>query len=184
VDAVFQNLGNVSIQKKVLGKKYILLTLHRPSNVDNKKTFSEIIRGIEMVSKKLDLPVYFPLHPRTKIQLKKHRMHLGKHFVTDEPRGYISMLNLEKNASLILTDSGGVQEEACIMKVPCVTIRDNTERPETLAVGSNLLAGTNPNKILSSSLKMIKTKRMWKNPFGDGKSASRIVSIVLSSGFK
>jgi UDP-N-acetylglucosamine 2-epimerase (non-hydrolysing) len=82
------------------------------------------------------------------------------------------------NARLVLTDSGGVQEEACILKVPCVTLRDNTERPETLLVGSNVLAGSNPKKILKQTMLMLERERRWKNPFGDGHAGARILDII------
>ncbi|HJH26271.1 MAG TPA: UDP-N-acetylglucosamine 2-epimerase (non-hydrolyzing) [Methanophagales archaeon] len=94
-----------------------------------------------------------------------------------EPVGFLEFLQLEASAKLILTDSGGVQEEACILKVPCVTLRDNTERQETLAVDSNMLAGIEPEKILDCSLEMI-GKRKWETPFGDGKAGNRIVEII------
>ncbi|MCD6195028.1 UDP-N-acetylglucosamine 2-epimerase, partial [bacterium] len=82
------------------------------------------------------------------------------------------------NARLILTDSGGIQEEACILKVPCVTIRDNTERPETIEVGANILAGTQPTKILEATKKMLNKKKRWKNPLGNGKAAEKIVEVI------
>jgi UDP-N-acetylglucosamine 2-epimerase (non-hydrolysing) len=80
---------------------------------------------------------------------------------------------------LIFTDSGGIQEESCILKVPCVTLRDNTERPETLAVGSNVLAGADPAKILRCAVKMLNKKRNWKNPFGNGRAAEKIIDILV-----
>jgi UDP-N-acetylglucosamine 2-epimerase (non-hydrolysing) len=86
---------------------------------------------------------------------------------------------LELNARLILTDSGGIQEESCILKIPCITLRDNTERPETLEVGSNILAGVSPQKILKFTSKMLNRKRDWKNPFGDGKTAEKIIKILI-----
>ena len=95
-----------------------------------------------------------------------------------EPLGFLEFLQLEANAKLVLTDSGGVQEETCILKVPCVTLRDNTERPETLEVGSNVLSGANQNRILEGVEKMMNRERNWKNPFGNGKSGSRIVKIL------
>ena len=95
-----------------------------------------------------------------------------------EPLDYLSFLKLEANARLVLTDSGGVQEEACILKVPCVTLRDNTERPETLEVGSNILAGTTPEKILECTRLIINRNNEWENPFGDGNAGKRIVEIV------
>jgi UDP-N-acetylglucosamine 2-epimerase (non-hydrolysing) len=98
-----------------------------------------------------------------------------------DPVGYLDFLMLESNAKLILTDSGGVQEEACILKVPCVTMRDNTERPETVQVGANLLAGTRPRTILSRSMKMLDVPRTWKNPFGNGKTGERIVDHLIKA---
>ncbi|HPP45519.1 MAG TPA: UDP-N-acetylglucosamine 2-epimerase, partial [Methanomassiliicoccaceae archaeon] len=86
---------------------------------------------------------------------------------------------LESNARLVLTDSGGVQEETCILNVPCVTLRDNTERPETVEVGSNMLAGTDPNKILTAAREMFIRSRDWSNPFGDGHASRRIMDILF-----
>ncbi|WNZ29546.1 MAG: UDP-N-acetylglucosamine 2-epimerase [Candidatus Bathyarchaeota archaeon] len=89
-----------------------------------------------------------------------------------------SFLQLESNSRLVLTDSGGVQEETCILGVPCVTLRDNTERPETVEVGSNMLAGINPDKILESTQIMLNKKNKWTNPFGDGKAAKKIMRYI------
>jgi len=88
------------------------------------------------------------------------------------------MLNLEKNAKIVITDSGGVQEESCILGVPCVTVRESTERPETVEIGANIIAGAEPEKILAASLKIIEKKPVWKNPFGDGHSAENIIKII------
>ena len=95
-----------------------------------------------------------------------------------KPEGFLDFLKLESEAELILTDSGGVQEEACILKVPCVTLRTTTERPETLVVGANLLAVESPEQILKAARTMIACPRQWKNPFGDGKAGERIVRIL------
>ena len=94
-----------------------------------------------------------------------------------EPLDYLSFLQLEANAKLVLTDSGGVQEEACILGVPCVTLRDNTERPETLEVGSNILAGTKAERIVSKTKEILNRENKWRNPFGDGRAGERIVEI-------
>ena len=94
-----------------------------------------------------------------------------------EPLDYLDFLQLENNAALVLTDSGGVQEETCILGVPSVTLRDNTERPETIEVGSNMLAGTHPDRILETARTM-RSKRNWVNPFGDGKTGFRIIKIL------
>ena len=95
-----------------------------------------------------------------------------------QPLGYLDFLALEAASSLILTDSGGIQEEACILGVPCVTLRENTERPETLQVGSNILVGAEPERILRGALEMSRRKPDWPNPFGDGHSAERIMDII------
>jgi UDP-N-acetylglucosamine 2-epimerase (non-hydrolysing) len=92
---------------------------------------------------------------------------------------FLDFLQLESNARLILTDSGGVQEEACILGIPCVTLRDNTERPETLEVGSNILAGASPDKIFRSTGLMLDKENKWSNPFGDGTTGERIVKIIM-----
>ena len=98
-----------------------------------------------------------------------------------EPVDFFSFLQLENSARLIFTDSGGVQEEACILQVPCVTLRDNTERPETLEVGANILAGAVADNILECTGMMLKKDRSWSNPFGDGRAAKRIVKIVTEA---
>jgi UDP-N-acetylglucosamine 2-epimerase (non-hydrolysing) len=95
-----------------------------------------------------------------------------------EPLGFLEFLQLEANARLALTDSGGVQEETCILGVPCVTLRENTERPETVDVGANVLAGTGSEKIMNCAMRMLETDTRWKNPFGDGRTGERIVTIV------
>jgi len=95
-----------------------------------------------------------------------------------EPVDFLSFLQLEKNARLVLTDSGGVQEETCILGVSCVTLRDSTERPETIEVGSNVLAGVNQNNILRCTRQMYSKKNLWKNPFGNGKAGEKIIEIL------
>ena len=95
-----------------------------------------------------------------------------------EPLDYLAFLNLESKALLVLSDSGGVQEETCILGVPCVTLRDNTERPETIDVGSNMLAGTRPDRILEAAKLMVNGQKGWINPFGDGKTAQKIIEVL------
>jgi len=99
--------------------------------------------------------------------------------LTDHCSDYLSFLQLESKARLVLTDSGGMQEEACILNVPCVTLRDNTERPETLEAGSNVLAGTNAESILGETKEMLNRNNNWNNPFGDGKAGERIVEVIM-----
>ncbi len=181
VDAIQTNLTIAQGQEKV--KKYddyILFSLHRPSNVDSKEILEEIIYTISLISQKYKLPIIFPVHPRTKESIKKYNISIKKETIeVKPPLGYLEMILLEKYAKLIITDSGGIQEEACILKVPCITLRNNTERPETIQVGANILVGNTKEKILDGVNNMINKKNNWKNPFGDGKTAKRIIDIFL-----
>jgi len=183
VDAVHQNLEiakkkvNVLDEFGVEADGYFLVTVHRQENVDNEKRFRGILEGLELVNKEFDLPVLYPIHPRAWKQLKAFGIAVNGVKVVD-PLDYLSFLMVESNARLVLTDSGGVQEETCILGVPCVTLRYNTERPETLDVGSNVLAGAEPDEIVKKVDFMLNKKCDWPNPFGDGKSGKRIVEIL------
>jgi UDP-N-acetylglucosamine 2-epimerase (non-hydrolysing) len=183
VDAVFQNLELAKDRNNALNdlhlepRNYFLVTAHRQENVDVKERFEGIIKGLELVVNEFGLPVVYPIHPRARKMMNHFGLKSnGIEFI--EPVDYLSFLQLESKAKLILTDSGGVQEEACILKIPCVTLRNNTERPETLEVGSNILAGTTPEKILECTRLIIDRNNEWKNPFGDGNAGKRIVEIV------
>lgn len=184
VDSVYQNL-EISKRKvnilKELGlspNKYLLATIHRVENVDCRERLGEIIEGLMLISRKCSLPVILPIHPRTRKMLKLFGLKLKGIKVID-PIGFLDFLQLEANSRLVLTDSGGIQEETCILGVPCVTIRDNTERPETLEVGSNILVGANARIMLEGTRKMLNKGDGWKNPFGDGTSSSRIIDNIL-----
>ena len=183
VDAVYQNLKLANGRTNTLNDlhleptNYFLVTAHRQENVDVKERFEGIIKGLELVADEFGLPVIYPIHPRA----RKMMNHFGlktNGIELIEPIDYLSFLQLEAKAKLVLTDSGGVQEETCILKVPCVTLRDNTERQETLEVGSNLLAGTEPEKILVCTKEMLNKNNKWNNPFGDGNTGKRIVEIL------
>jgi UDP-N-acetylglucosamine 2-epimerase (non-hydrolysing) len=183
VDALCQNLelaqekASILKQLNLSNKQFLLVTIHRQENVDGKGRFSGIIKGLQLVQKQYGIPVIYPIHPRAKKQLE--RFNLSTDGLTLlEPLDYLAFLQLESQAKLILTDSGGVQEEACIMGVPCVTLRDNTERPETIEVGANRLAGTEPKKILQATKDSCIGEKTWVNPFGDGKTAERIIKIL------
>jgi len=179
VDSVKQNLKKITNLDKlnVIPKKFFLVSLHRQENVDNPNRFKNIVKGLKKLKKEYNMPIIFPIHPRSRKMAKKYKINF-KGIDIIEPVNYLQFLSLQKNSKLVLTDSGGVQEESCILKIPCVTLRDNTERPETIEVGSNMLAGSNPDKILLCAKKMLRRKRNWKNPFGDGRSASKIVTII------
>jgi UDP-N-acetylglucosamine 2-epimerase (non-hydrolysing) len=183
VDAVKQNLDlafakvGSDDELRVSKKGYFLATVHRQENVDDEKRFKGIMKGLRMVQEKCGLDVIYPIHPRAKKQLEIFQIrHDGVRLV--DPLDYFRFLLLEKNARLVLTDSGGVQEETCILGVPCVTLRENTERPETLDVEANVLAGTNPDEIVEKVGYMLAQSKGWLNPFGDGEAGSRIINIL------
>lgn len=184
VDALFQNFKIAEKKSLILSTleikplKYILTTVHRQENVDNKKKLVSIVNGLEKLSLKLRLPVILPSHPRFIKMLQQFSIKTGPDIKLIDPVGYLDFLILEKNARIIATDSGGVQEEACVLGTPCITLRENTERPETVTVGANLVAGTNVQSILKSANKILKNKRKWKNPFGKGDAAKKIIDIV------
>jgi len=183
VDAVYQNLEIAKRKVNVLEdlglkpKEYFLVTAHRQENVDVKERLKGILKGLKLIYEEFSMPVVFPIHPRTQKRIKEFGLSLDGIKVIN-PLGFLEFLQLEANAKLVLTDSGGVQEETCILGVPCVTLRDNTERPETLEVGSNILAGTKPEKILESVKTMFSRENSWKNPFGDGKAGERIIKTL------
>ncbi|MFA4833327.1 MAG: UDP-N-acetylglucosamine 2-epimerase (non-hydrolyzing) [Patescibacteria group bacterium] len=187
VDAVFQNLELAGKKSDILekinleGKDYILTTAHRAENVDIEDRLKGILGGLALVARDFSLPIIYPIHPRTLNNIKKFGLKIPAGVKTIKPLGYLDFLQLESKANLIITDSGGLQEEACILKIPCVTIRDNTERPETIKAGVNILAGVEPEKIRQSAKKIIKSRKKWINPFGDGKAAERIVGALANS---
>jgi UDP-N-acetylglucosamine 2-epimerase (non-hydrolysing) len=161
-------------------KEYVLLTLHRQETVDDPQRLANVLKGVGMVAKKLGIPVLFPIHPRTRIRMNMFGIPLPpEEVVMLEPQGYFQFLKLLKSAKVVLTDSGGVQEEACILKVPCVTLRHSTERPETVYVGANAIAGLVPEHILEKTLEMVNKPRNWRNPLGDGMARKRIIRILL-----
>ena len=185
VDAVYQNL---EIAKKKfdflqdLGlkpKDYFLATIHRAENVDDPRRLGEILEGLKQVATEFSMTVIFPIHPRTKKMVREFGFELDGIRVI-EPVGFLEFLQLEAGAKLALTDSGGVQEETCILGVPCVTLRDNTERPETIRVGSNVLAEAKAESMLRCVRLMKNQNNKWDNPFGDGTSGECIVKHIIS----
>lgn len=184
VDAVKRNEKLASKKSKILKKlnlergKYFLVTVHRQENVDVREKLERILISLDKIYKKYKLPIIYPIHPRTKKMIKKFNLNMPTTIEIIDPVDYLDFLNLEANARLILTDSGGIQEESCILKIPCVTLRENTERPETINVGSNILAGTNPDRILKAVDMMLRKKEDWENPFGDGTASETILRIL------
>lgn len=184
VDAIYQNLeiskesGNSLTALGIKPKEYFLVTIHRQENADNRARFTSILDGLNTVATEFHLPVIYPIHPHSRKRMSEFNLKPRK-VTLIEPVDFLSFLELESTARLILTDSGGVQEEACVLGVPCVTLRDNTERPETIEIGSNILAGTSPSRILECVQMMLSRQNTWVNPFGDGKAGERIVGIIM-----
>lgn len=182
VDAVLHNIDQESAEGLLtaLGLeegRYFLLTLHRQENVDRDSSLSSILEGLRRVKEETRVDILFPAHPRT----LKNMQRLGISsfpFRLLDPLGYKDFLRLLSKAGLVMTDSGGVQEEACILQIPCVTLRTSTERPETVEVGSNIVAGIEPDGIMDGVKKMLAAPRNWPNPYGDGTAGKKIVEII------
>ena len=183
VDAVYQHLELARQSKDILSNlnlkptEYFLVTLHRQENVDNQARFASILEGLDKVATEFHLPVIYPIHPRSRKRMSQFDLK-PRSLKLITPVDFLGFLQLESNARLVLTDSGGVQEESCILGIPCVTLRDNTERPETIEAGANILAGASPDKILEHTGLMLNRENNWDNPFGDGKAGRRIVDIL------
>ncbi|MBI4176551.1 MAG: UDP-N-acetylglucosamine 2-epimerase (non-hydrolyzing) [Candidatus Aenigmarchaeota archaeon] len=190
VDAVNQSLEAATKKSAIvdsLGLEksgYFLATVHRQENVDDRKNIARILESLEAVAG-MDIPIVYPMHPRTGKMLEKFNLKSRADGIRNlkivEPLSYLDFLSLEANARLILTDSGGIQEEACILKIPCVTLRSSTERPETVEVGGNAIAGLEAAAVVNCVHAMLRKKRTWKNPFGDGTAGRKIVRILRGS---
>jgi UDP-N-acetylglucosamine 2-epimerase (non-hydrolysing) len=161
--------------------KYIVVTLHRPSNVDDKNSLSGIINLLNKYAE--NYKIIFPIHPRTMANIEKFGLQkeISQNIILMEPIGYIDFVNLVKNSRLVITDSGGIQEEATFLYIQCITLRENTERPATAELGTNTLIGTNIDKI-NGAIDTILTGRHKEGsipPFWDGKTAERICKIIV-----
>ncbi|MGH9798443.1 MAG: non-hydrolyzing UDP-N-acetylglucosamine 2-epimerase [Candidatus Polarisedimenticolia bacterium] len=190
--------GSEVMQRLGLRPPFALLTLHRPSNVDNEVSLRRIFAALHELARVL--PIVFPVHPRTVSGLSSLGIRLerpgegtaagparapGPGLRPIEPLGYLDFLHLQKRAALVLTDSGGVQEETSILGVPCLTLRDNTERPITLSRGTNRLVGSDPRRILTEARRILKAvpgtaaagRRKPVSPLWDGRAAERIAAV-------
>ncbi len=157
---------------------YAFLTLHRPSNVDDGATFRGIVSALNEIAAKV--PIIFPVHPRTRRMAEQFAVEFSESIILLPPLGFLESLFLWKDAQVVLTDSGGLQEETTALGVPCVTIRENTERPITVEVGTNVLAGTTRDGILKAYLESLEKKgRAAIPPKWDGRASERIWEVLM-----
>ncbi len=170
---------DLSTKLKKLYPEYGVVTLHRPSNVDDEKSLSDIIEALSEISQKI--PLIFPIHPRTEKSLENFGLKLPETVITTKALPYMEFLNLFKDARIVLTDSGGLQEETTALGVPCLTMRDNTERPVTITKGTNRLVGSSKEKIVSEAVAILNTdiKSQQKPDLWDGDAAKRIIKVLM-----
>lgn len=180
-------LANKSTVREHLGlvdKDYAVLTLHRPSNVDELQTFKGIVDALEEIGS--HLPIVFPVHPRTLKMIDElgltGRIMNANGLRLNDPLGYLDFLHLLSGARLVLTDSGGIQEETTVLGIPCITLRENTERPITVEMGTNQVAGTDPAKIVAAArhaLADLNERQRRVPPLWDGHTAERILNDLI-----
>src|SRR5215213_5650708 len=189
IDSLFTQLkraddSRVREDLGVASRDYAALTLHRPSNVDDAATFSRILDALEEISRRL--PIIFPVHPRTRARI--HEFNLADAFERApglrlvEPLGYLDFLRLYSGARLVLTDSGGIQEETTALGIPCLTLRENTERPVTVELGTNRVVGTDPERIVAEAEAALARDRQKEPPrvppLWDGHAAGRVLDAL------
>ena len=188
IDTLIDNLrsaerSNILTDLRLSKKEYYVLTLHRPSNVDRRKTLKGILDTLAKIAEGRN--IVFPVHPRTKKMLEQFRLfnkiRENPVFVSTNPVGYLDFLKLVRYSRAVFTDSGGIQEETAYLKIPCITLRENTERPVTVKAGNNIIAGNTPNRILKAfnvASKQVRRKNPSPIKFWDGKASQRIVKIL------
>lgn len=186
VDAVMHATANAdaSAVLKDLGlspKQYFFVTAHRQENVDDPKKFGGILEGLRRIAERFHLPAVYSLHPRTAKRMEEFGFSFPSGVRVTRPVGFFDSLKFQKEARLILTDSGGLQEEASILGVSCVTLRDFTERPETVSAGVNALAGTDPDRIEAAVAQMMEKTHEWRPLYGDGTAAKQIMDVLCGS---
>jgi UDP-N-acetylglucosamine 2-epimerase (non-hydrolysing) len=184
IDTLLANLdrarrGNTLQRLGVTAGAYGVVTLHRPSNVDDPKTLDGLLGALDALS--LQCPLLLPAHPRVARRLSERQQDRGVRVV--EPLGYLDFIALEASARLVLTDSGGVQEETTALGVPCLTLRDSTERPVTVTEGTNVLVGRDPERVLAEGRRVLSDGVERRRPaLWDGKAAERIADVLIDDG--
>lgn len=198
IDTLVRNLkkaksSTILEELKLTERRYALVTLHRPSNVDDPIVLRNYLEVFEIIGQ--EFPLIFPVHPRTRKNITKfgftpeiNKTKFEPSFSCDgglkliEPIGYLNFLKLMASARVVLTDSGGIQEETTFLKVPCITLRENTERPVTIEMGTNILVGKDPKRIMSAFDKIMKNSEINSDlpELWDGHAAERIVRVLLN----
>jgi UDP-N-acetylglucosamine 2-epimerase (non-hydrolysing) len=192
IDSLFQQLtraeeSSVRADLELEGKDYAALTLHRPSNVDDPQTFARILDALEQIGERL--PIIFPVHPRTRARLEEFgfndSVRRARNLRLIDPLGYLDFLRLYSGARLVLTDSGGIQEETTVLGIPCLTLRENTERPITVEMGTNTIVGTDTDRITRAAFAALDApfdKDVARiPPLWDGHTADRILDALLET---
>jgi UDP-N-acetylglucosamine 2-epimerase (non-hydrolysing) len=184
VDALKNNIefakeNAILINLKLKANDYILVTAHRPENVDKEDRLNKLVQLVEYASKTLNKKIVWPLHPRTKNKIAEFKIKTSKNIIFTKSVGYIEMLSLLHNANLVMTDSGGIQEEAYILKKPLITMRDSTERPETLT--ANFIIDNNQEKFDEAISAYKNNKVKWTESFGQGNASDLIVEKLLEN---
>jgi UDP-N-acetylglucosamine 2-epimerase (non-hydrolysing) len=188
VDALYHGRRLASERSSVLDDlgleagEFCLLTAHRAENVDDPERFAALLEGVGRFAADRGLEVVYPIHPRAAERLEAFDLEIPALVRPVEPLDFLSFVGLETAAAVAFTDSGGVQEETCVLGTPCVTLRDSTERPETIEVGANTLAGVDPAAVDRAAREMLARTGDWSNPFGDGRAAERIVDALVDGG--
>jgi UDP-N-acetylglucosamine 2-epimerase (non-hydrolysing) len=193
IDSLRKNLerarqSRIKEQLELQGVNYAVMTLHRPSNVDQRETFERILQALEGVA--AAVPVIFPVHPRTRKTIAEFGLSERIENMTGlrliDPLGYLDFLSLYSTARLVMTDSGGIQEETTALGIPCLTLRENTERPITVEMGTNKIVGSDPVKIQREAMSALNGTHLQNAripPLWDGSAADRILDALLEVSF-
>lgn len=187
IDSLYKHLerarqSRIKDQLGLTDNAYAVLTLHRPANVDDRRVFGRILDALEKISQQL--PIVFPVHPRTRKTIAELGLDAEVKKISGlrliEPLGYLDFLSLYSSARLVLTDSGGIQEETSVLGIPCLTLRENTERPITVTMGTNKIVGSDPEKIVAAAFLALEqtAKPTATIPLWDGHTADRIVAAL------
>ena len=191
IDSLFENLkrAEISVVREELGLAeggYAVLTMHRPSNVDERQNLKPLVEALIEIAERV--PIIFPVHPRTKTKIEEFGLNEeinASSLKLIEPLGYVDFLRLYSGARFVVTDSGGLQEETTALGIPCLTIRENTERPITVEMGTNRVVGADPEKLKRSAFEILESDRRPTDkripPLWDGKAAVRICEALLSA---